>query len=1141
MNRHEIPIKNIYHETEKIFDFVLVKDGENGYLNRYIKENLPVPRNVSFKKIRDNNEIPLFCNLVEEKYKVFIGYYTEDKVNSLKIYAGKYLDDDIIKDVLHSIGSGYFEIVCRGSEVFSFGERIENSELIELFSNSDGVQLFSETSDKQTAYIFEKHRMNFFAILVVMSAVLIFVLILLRRTVLRYFYSLIEYSRNIVKSDSFLKRPKFFISEYELMARNLHDLQSDIYSVRDLYKNIICASQAPFIVLDSNKKIIVSNSRMDELIAKDTSEEMFECACYLCSGDNDCSLNELINDTIASDTEINRLTELTDAEGNSKHYMWKTSLVHGSRGEIDYVIMQGIDLTDLRTAQQKIEEYGTILSKALDISHIASWKWDTANSFIYFTHNSKLIFGDEDNKPLTEKDFFDLFKGKDAEKLAQEINRSLHTGNSVDVDLSMRSDEIKVYNLSAEIIKNEEGKVVEILGTLRNITEKIKNLRKLEEARQLLEERVLQRTEDLSEEIAVRKKKEKELIEAKKFLEAYKSAVDSINIVKILDPEGNIKYVNEKFKEVSGYSIDEVIGRNYNDVSKINLSEDEKEHFRERLASKQNWYGSLVKRKKNNEEYNVDISVVPILGENDEIKEYISVQHDVTILNKAIAAAKEAEQVKSRFLATMSHEIRTPLNGIMGFVDLLKETELNKIQNDYLSTIVESVKNLRIIIDDILDFSKIESGNVLVDKDSFCVHEVVDNVVELYSAKAAEKYIRILYFCDPGIPLHLYGDAQKLRQSLQNLLMNAVKFTPENGQIAVSVKQISYVEGKCRVYFSISDNGIGISQEKKDDILKEFTQSDVSVTRKFGGTGLGLAICSKYIEMMGGKLEFESREGEGSTFYFFLDMDVAEKSPIFNPKRTEGLKVAVTDILGDHETLSLVQTYLKCFGAESSLVLIEDLESCEDLFDLSLIIVGDSEKGVEEYLKTTGLYTIIVTDFEMKSKYASFENEDKRVVSLPFGAKKMADLLSGEKEKSVYYGSLIKTSSESRNISILVAEDNPVNQKLIEIMLAKAGVDFDIAQDGLEAFEKYIKGNYNIIFMDINMPGMDGLQATEKIRKYETDKNIPSIPIIALTANVLKEDIKSYIETGMTDFMGKPILKDKLIKMINNYTKGDGE
>ncbi len=536
----------------------------------------------------------------------------------------------------------------------------------------------------------------------------------------------------------------------------------------------------------------------------------------------------------------------------------------------------------------------------------------------------------------------------------------------------------------------------------------------------------------------------------------------------------------------------------------------------------------------------------------------LALQSQAQELAEARDKAEAAALAKSSFLATMSHEIRTPLNGILGMTGILADTELTADQQDYLRTIRSSGSALLSIINDVLDFSKIESGHMELEEADFHLLSVIEESLDLVAEQADRKGLELVSSIDPATPVSVRGDSARLRQILLNLLSNAVKFT-KRGEIVLSVIPVRGVDSGMALRLSVSDTGIGMSMEVRSKIFDAFSQADASTTRLFGGTGLGLAISKQLVERMGGTIGVTSEEGVGSTFWTEIPFRHAQPAPDSGLReRLRGLRVLVAD---DNETnLRIVRSLLESLGVavvcakDGVLALSALLESTKtnkpiDLalldFQMPLLDGLMLTRAIRAQLQFQNLPIVLLTSVTQRDQVQE--------------AKELN--IQGYLVKPLRHGQLLATIRSLRlskkdtdhpiatppmppaqpgpneNIRLLLAEDNPVNQKVGFLMLKRLGYSVDVVSNGQEAVEASCKTSYDAILLDCQMPVMDGFEATRLIRQAEGPER--RVPIIALTANALSGERERCLAAGMDDYLSKPVTQRLLAEKVARWVSSE--
>lgn len=559
----------------------------------------------------------------------------------------------------------------------------------------------------------------------------------------------------------------------------------------------------------------------------------------------------------------------------------------------------------------------------------------------------------------------------------------------------------------------------------------------------------------------------------------------------------------------------------------------------------------------------MSVTCKPVVSTN--IRGRLWVFTDVTIVHLASEQLKELNaeledkrkvaddknEAKSEFLANMSHEIRTPMNGVIGMTSLLQKTDLTDEQKDYVDTIRVSGETLLSLINDILDFSKIESGKMELEYEPFSISKVIEETFDLLSVKAYEKGLELLYYIDPGVPAEIIGDVTRFRQVLVNLVSNGLKFT-DRGEVLITAAVKDRTGDRFTLEFKVKDTGIGIAESKYHKLFESFSQVDSSTTRKYGGTGLGLAICQRIIKLMGGSITVESKEGEGTCFSFVIEADASTGAKKYSRPDIPGIEILKgkhVAIVDDNSTnLRILQQHFRLWGMTSDIFTRQEeaVSAIEkgtyDLAVLDMIMPGrngielgtlikNSKPDIPLMLFSSALH---FTQEEKVSAASIFSVVLNKPFRQEYVLQNLLRIFAG-KISEASGGGQATAALEVGNSSpaILVAEDDLINQKLISKALEKLGYSYELVDNGVKAVEMQKANEYSLVFMDVMMPQMDGIEATDMIRK---DNSIHKQPIIvALTANALAGDKERFLAAGMDDFISKPYKVDDIKNVIEKW------
>ncbi len=534
------------------------------------------------------------------------------------------------------------------------------------------------------------------------------------------------------------------------------------------------------------------------------------------------------------------------------------------------------------------------------------------------------------------------------------------------------------------------------------------------------------------------------------------------------------------------------------------------------------------------------VLVTPDVLKNKE-DAYTYIETQFKKLDAIRQRSTDENNAKDFYLTNMSHEIRTPINGISGFIRLLKETSLSEEQNEFINLMETSTKHLTTIVGDVLDIAKINAKKMDIERVSFDIFDNIESIVSGFGVEADKKDITLGLFVDPELPSHLISDPSKLTHIFTNLIGNALKFTNEYGTIDISVELLNTGREDVKVKFNVSDSGIGLSEKQKEKIFKPFDQADISTSRKYGGTGLGLTIAQRMIGLMGGTLDVESQEGKGSNFYFTLKMKIDTKNSVKLYPSFEGIKAGLALPIRnlDRQVDTNLEKYLTYLGASFKIYYYDEIFSATipaELPDLMIIYHNYARlEGELESFTELNCKTVLITTASLRLRIGQTGKSFSDIVYMPMTINKTIRMLRNVKLDNTKVLPNNKSIFKFQNIKALVAEDNFINQKLIRILLENLGLEVELVSNGAEAVHAHQEKNFDLIFMDIHMPVVDGVEATKMILEFEELEGWEHTPIIALTGHIKKGDREKYLHLGLDEYLTKPIKIEEIKKTIGEY------
>ncbi|HVU32424.1 MAG TPA: ATP-binding protein [Opitutaceae bacterium] len=775
------------------------------------------------------------------------------------------------------------------------------------------------------------------------------------------------------------------------------------------------------------------------------------------------------------------------------------------------------------------------LRLALDSTQIGIFEWSVAAGHVYYSPGLWAMLGyDHARMPSTTDSWQSLIHPDDLAVYRQGIESQLNGSVSFiepEYRVRARTGEWRwVYTRSKSVASGADGRPIRIVGSVQDITAR--------------------RDAELALRASQAEARKLSLVAAK-----------TDNPVLIMSADGRIEWANLAFCRVMEYPLEEVVGRNPADfMVGPETSARVVGRIRSALTRAEGISTDVVNYSRSGRKFHLHVEIQPVRDARGELMNFIAVETDITArvetehqLRRAKTEADDASRAKSEFLASMSHEIRTPMNGVIGMTSLLMETSMTPEQRDYVNTIRTSGEALLTIINDILDFSKIESGKLELERAPFDIAGCLEEALDLFALQAAAKRLEIGYYMAPDVPPWIVGDVTRLRQVLVNLVNNAVKFTP-SGSISVEVRCAPEQRGLGSapefgiqvVEFTVRDTGIGIPADRVDRLFKAFSQIDSSTTRKYGGTGLGLAICQRLTQLMGGDIRVESSPGQGSAFIFTLRTTAATESsdpglPAVPAALREGTVLCIED---NFVTQARLRTMFKKVDVDC--IIMPDarsaLTAAASLPKPPVLIVvdgGDVEGAISlESLTSVVCPRLVMFPFGQTPPEAPTEGPPLASTSKPLRTGAFFHAIASLFQPALS-GAFAAPQPAERPIGdeipleVLLAEDNPVNQKVALRFLERLGYRADAVANGLEAVTAVENRRYDLVLMDLQMPEMDGFEATRQIRTRLSAERQPKI--VALTANAMQGDRDMCLAAGMDDYISKPVKIHEIAAAIRRH------
>jgi two-component system sensor histidine kinase/response regulator len=896
------------------------------------------------------------------------------------------------------------------------------------------------------------------------------------------------------------------------------------------------------MIIDKNGFVCNANKSALEMVNKDkvkmenkTVGDVLGCVilqennatCGLSSKCSDCTLMNVIKNTLSTKTAFEKqecyLPQKVGENIQNVNYYVSSAFI-----EIDgyeFLLLSLDNITKLKEAEEQLRKHACRMQNIFEYSPYGIMYLDGENNVL--DCNSEMLSTLKYNKQDIMKKHLNDFIIKEDIDNKIDILETLKSHTNENIVLQKRficgNKDIKILKVSFSCIYNEIGDIERVIAIFQDITIQKAN----EEARIIAEERLRTVFGNVLVSIVL--------------INAETKRIADIN-------PAALRLLNLKRHEAIGKKYDLIINEKEPNIDSFIYNSDNMTNYETVLLRTDNKEIPIIK-------YSVELQMN---NGNYILESYIDISRRKAMeseMFKAKQIAEEATLAKSNFLARMSHEIRTPLNAIMGIALLAINSNSSALINDYLSKIKTASDSLLLIINDILDYSKIESGKMKLENIEFELSDVFTEVSNVVSLFASQKGLELIFDYGENIPQFVKSDPHRLRQIILNLVNNAIKFT-NKGEIIVRVRLQSTEEEKVTLLFTVQDTGIGISEKQKDLLFDSFSQADESTTRKFGGTGLGLAICKYLVELMNGKISVESILNKGSIFSFTIEFGAVHKQPQINSRIGDNIKVLVVDDnMSSRQIISsMISTFMFKVTTASSgseaIRMIEAAEAARNSYDIVLMDWKMPEiDGLEasKIIKTTSRLQktpsiLMITAYEKNE----IENDPRRkyvngILTKPINKSDLYNITMGSLGNYSFKTKKIKAFNfndynfdKIAGAKVLLVEDSKLNQFVATELLKKMGMIVEIAENGVEAIIAVADNDYDIVFMDVHMPEMDGDEATRKIR---TIKNLKNLPIIAMTANAMQNEIEKNFEAGMNGHISKPIDPILLVETLFEWIK----